>query len=421
VRGRRLGASIAILIAGLPTLASASPVLERVVLVARHGARAPTQTLQALDAATGRLWPAWPVGPGELTPHGAAALGRMGDFLRGVYVRKGVARQQACPAAGTVQVWADGNDSRTRQSGDILAMALAPGCGLVAAHGPDGARDPMFDAAETGVCPIDSAKALAALAAQTQGGSGLIRPEDRHALDALQAIVAPDGCRDGRGPCLSGPSAFAPGKAGVKLDGPLALASTWSEDLLLEYTEGFPLDQVGWGRAGSPTAFAAIMPAHDRAAALLRQTPYIAARNGAVMARTVLDLLAGKPPADPHAPPLSPKAKVTVIAGHDTNLSNLAGVFGLSWVLPDQPDATAPDTVLAFELWRDGAVATVRIVVYSQSLTQLREASVLDATSPAGIIPVESTACVGDPGGVCRLETLETKVRASLPAECFRP
>ncbi len=391
------------------------------MLVSRHGVRAPTQTVQALDAATGRSWPAWPVGPGELTPHGAEALGRMGAFLRDVYVREGLLPVRGCAAAAAVQVWADGGDSRTRQSGEILASALEPRCGVVAAHGPDGAKDPLFDAVETGVCPVDTAKALAALAAQTHDGADLIRPQDRKALDALQAIVAPNGCTDGRGPCLEGPSAFAPGKAGVKLTGPLALASTWSENLLLEYAQGLPSDQVGWGRAGSPAALAAILPAHDRAAALLRQTPYLAAHNGAVLARTVLDLLEGQTPTDPHAPPLSPKARLTVIAGHDTNLSNLAGAFGLTWTLPDQPDATAPDTVLAFELWRDGMTKTVRIVVYSQSLAQLRDASALTSANPAGVTPVASPDCVGEPGGVCRLETLQAKVRARLPAECTAP
>jgi 4-phytase/acid phosphatase len=320
-----------------------------------------------------------------------------------------------------VQVWADGNDSRTERSGEILASALAPGCGVVAAHGPDGARDPLFDAAETGVCPIDSADALAALAKETHGGADLIRSEDRKALEALQVIIAPKGCTDGRGPCLSGLSGFAPSKAGVKLTGPLALASTWSENLLLEYTNGFPLDQVGWGRAGSVQALAAVMPAHNRAAALLRQTPYLAAHNGAVLARTVLDLLEGQAPADPHAPPLSPAARLTVIAGHDTNLSNLAGVFGLSWTLPNQPDATAPDTVVAFELWRDGASKTVRIVVYSQSLDQLRDALALNAANPAGITPAAGPICLDESGGVCDLDTLEDIVRARLPEQCLKP
>ncbi len=154
-----LSALIGLVIAALPALASAAPVLERVVLVSRHGVRSPTQTVEALDAATGQTWPAWPVGPGELTPHGAKALGRMGDFLHAVYAGEGLLPAQGCAAAGTVQVWADGADSRTERSGDILATALAPGCGVAAAHGPDGARDPVFDAVDTGVCPIDAGDA----------------------------------------------------------------------------------------------------------------------------------------------------------------------------------------------------------------------------------------------------------------------
>lgn len=410
-------AAIALLIAAGPALASAAPVLERVVLVSRHGVRSPTQTVEALDAATGRAWPAWPVAPGELTPHGVQALARMGDFLHGVYVGDGVLPARGCASAGAVQVWADGADSRTERSGEILATALSPGCDGRSAHGLDGARDPLFDAASTGVCPLDAADASGALAAETHSAD-LTRPQDRQALEAIQEIISPQGCTDGRGPCLSGATSMGSGKAGVKLSGPLAQASTWAEDLLLEYVQGFPLDQVGWGRAGSPAAIAAIMPAHDRAAALMRQTPYFAVHNGAVMARTVLDLLEGQAPADPHAPRLSPGAKVTMIAGHDTNLSNMAGVFDLDWTLPDQPDATAPDTVLAFELWRDGAAQTVRMVVYSQSLTQLRDASALTAANPAGITPVASALCVDDPGGVCRLETLEAKARARLPAAC---
>jgi 4-phytase/acid phosphatase len=162
MRAGRLGTAIGLLIAVLPALASATPVLERVVLVARHGVRSPTQTVQALDAATGQSWPAWPLGPGELTPHGAKALGRMGEFLHGLYVRKGLLPALGCGAAGAVQVGADGADSRTRLSGDILAHTLAPGCGVVSNHATDGAADPLFNAAETAVCPLDSAEALAA-------------------------------------------------------------------------------------------------------------------------------------------------------------------------------------------------------------------------------------------------------------------
>ncbi|MCC6135599.1 MAG: hypothetical protein LM550_16920 [Candidatus Contendobacter sp.] len=52
-------------------------------------------------------------------------------------------------------------------------------------------------------------------------------------------------------------------------------------------------------------------------------------------------------------PVVADNVKLLVLAGHDTNLSNMAGVFGLELRVEGQPDSTAPATVLTFELWRD--------------------------------------------------------------------
>jgi 4-phytase/acid phosphatase len=402
-------------------VAQAEPVLERVVLVARHGVRAPTAGLDALQAQTGRAWPAWPVGPGELTPHGAEALGRMADFVRQTYVNKGLLPKSACPAPGKVQVWADGADQRTRESGAVWARAL--NCSVPEGHGPDGESDALFDAAGMGVCPVDAEAGIAAISAKTHDQADLVRPGDQAALNTLQSLVAPDACQSGPGPCFKAPTTVTPGKSGLKLAGPLAVGSTLAENLLLEYTQGLPLDQVGWGRLGRSEAqveraLAAVMPAHARAASLMRQTPELASHNGVVLARALLDLLQGRTPHDSHAPPLSAAARLTVIAGHDTNLSNLAGIFGLSWTPPNEPDATAPDTTLAFELWRDGAMETVRVVVYSQSLRQLRTASILDRDHPAGVTPIALADCADGPDGACRLSTLVDLISQRLPETC---
>lgn len=401
-----------------PGPARDGPVLERVVAIARHGVRSPTQSPEALAAITGRPWPIWPVAPGELTDHGAQALARMGGYLREVYTREGLLPRQACPAADAVQVWADGHDQRTRRSGQVLADALAPACGVTARHGPETEIDPVFEAANTGVCPVDPDQALAALKARTDDGGAIVRPTEAKALAALQAIVAPDGCRATAGFCLLGETGFASGKKGVKLTGPLGIGPSLAEDLLLEYVQGLPKSQVGWGAAGDATAIAGVMPVHERSADLLRQTPYLALHNGAVMAMTVLDLLQGQAPSSRHAPSLSPTARLVVLAGHDTNLSNMAGTFDLAWTLPNQPDVTAPDTVLAFELWRDHGVKTVRAVVYSQSLEQLRSARRLDSNHPAGVTPVAIPGCADAPG-VCRLQTLVKLVTQRLPADCL--
>jgi 4-phytase/acid phosphatase len=414
-------ASLAIMVA-MAGAASAAPVLERVVLVARHGVRAPTASPQVLQEQTGRAWPPWPVSPGDLTPHGSEALGRMAAFVGEVYQAEGLLPKGTCPTPGLVQVWSDSADRRTRESGSVWSKAL--NCGLAARSLPEGRKDPLFDAVGGGVCAIDPKAAFTDLAAQTRDFADLVRPREQEALVAMQTILAPDACRGGAGPCLQGPTRLVTGEQGPKLDGPLAVCSSLSENLLLEYVEGFRLKDVGWGRMGGgeaevERALDAVLPAHVRAASLLRQTPYLASRKGAVLARTVLDLLQGRAPSDGHAPPLSAAARLTVISGHDTNLSNLAGVFGLSWILPDEPDVTAPDTTLAFEVWRVGDEETVRAVVYSQSLQQLRTAAALDLAHPAGVTSASFAGCLDGPQGACRLATLAAAVALRLPHDCL--
>lgn len=53
------------------------------------------------------------------------------------------------------------------------------------------------------------------------------------------------------------------------------------------------------------------------------------------------------------SPLLVPAAtKQALFLGHDGNLSNIAGIFDLHWRLADQPDATPPNSALAFEMLR---------------------------------------------------------------------
>jgi 4-phytase / acid phosphatase len=84
--------------------ARGEPKLERVVMVNRHGVRAPTASATVLEARTGRPWPPFPAEPGALTPHGAEALSRMGAYLRSMYAKAELLPETGCPAVNAVQV-----------------------------------------------------------------------------------------------------------------------------------------------------------------------------------------------------------------------------------------------------------------------------------------------------------------------------
>ncbi len=294
MRSRCLGiALLTLLCVAQPPSQAAEPKLERVVMVSRHGVRAPSASATALEARTGRPWPPFPVEPGELTPHGAEALSRMGAYLRSVYAKAELLPETGCPAVNAVQVWADGAANRTRRSGQVLADAIVPGCGLVARHGPVGALDPVFDSGR--VCPLDPAEALAAVQGRAAGGFAVTDKASEKAIAALKRVLGPAACKTVPAACLDGPSTLVATPTGPKIEGPLALAATVSENLLLEYAEGLPADQVAWGQ-GTPETLAALLPAHRRAADLLRRTPEIATFRAATLLRMLADLLQGEAP-----------------------------------------------------------------------------------------------------------------------------
>ena len=396
------------------SFAAAAPVLERVVMVSRHGVRSPIKTVDALNALTKRGWAAWPVAAGEMTDHGAKDLAIMADDLRATYAAKGVLPASGCPAPGALEVWADARDHRTRQSGDIWADRLAPGCKVVSRF-KDGGDDALFDSGKSNACPIGLLTRAGALIAATRDTNGtLLTPADRHALQTLQGILAPDACNKlTLGICMV-PETDASSATSVA---DLSLGATIAEGLYLEYEQGFPPAEVGWGKAASPETIATVMPVHEHGIDILRRTPQMAARRGAVLARTIVALLHGKP-LPPDAPKLAPDAKVVMLAGHDSNLLYLAGILGLDWRLPDQPSVTAPDTTMAFELWHDPATdkRTVKVVIYAQTLGQLRDATPLDAEHRPDVVPVVPEVCGKD--GDCALASFGAGVEQRLAKLC---
>jgi len=91
--------------------------------------------------------------------------------------------------------------------------------------------------------------------------------------------------------------------------------------------------------------------------------------------------------------------RLIVIVGHDTNITNIAGMLDLFWLIPGyQRDDTPPGGALVFELWcapagRDCAVHTYYM---AQAPDQLREARALSLESPPAKVKVFVPACSGN-------------------------
>lgn len=363
-----------------------SLIVERVVVVMRHGVRPPTKD-PAMPAGTAvQPWPRWPVPPGWLTPHGARAVALLGQADAQALRAQRLLPARGCPAAGTVRVVAD-SDQRTIATAQGWAQALLPGCTTAIDHAPQDVEDPRFNALSHGLARLDPAAADAGIR-EAIGPDGLgaldaaMRPMVAR-LDAILCGSATRGCGVG-----GQPSAIAPARPGQrpKLSGTLDRASTAAHILLLEYADGKPLADVGWGRTTAADV-TRLSTFHALEFAILARPRAIAAPNFAGLAPIVREGLAGP-------------ARVTMISGHDTNIANLAGLIGAHWRIPGYAaDDPAPGGALVIEQVRghDGA-ALVRVRYRAQTLEGTRRLSPAAPVSqpmalPGCALPGRPTLC----------------------------
>ncbi|MBB4130800.1 4-phytase/acid phosphatase [Xanthomonas arboricola] len=343
--------------------------LERVVVVFRHGVRAPLQGEAAAAHYADAPWPQWSTPASLLTPRGRTAVQLSGTYLRQWLTQQALLPGTGCPAPQSVSVWAN-TDQRTIDSGSLLADALAPGCGIVAGHREAGSNDPLFRPIEAGAVPFDGAAAVAAINKQTGGPAALLQGHVAE-LQAMQQIL---GCT--RTPCdfAQMPSTLAPSVngRGLALGGPIDLTSGTGEVLLLQYAEGLPLSQVGWGRA-TPERLAQVSRLHALLFDIYARPHYMASRSGAPLAREVLQRFG-----DAQAP------KVSVFVGSDTHIAALSGLLGVHFHLPGYgADDPPPGGALLLGLWREpSGEQVVRARYLAQSLDQLRTLAPLDLAHP---------------------------------------
>jgi 4-phytase/acid phosphatase len=177
---------------------------------------------------------------------------------------------------------------------------------------------------------------------------------------------------------------------------PLATASTLSEVFLLEYENGMPQSSLGWGRL-TKEKLLQILELHTAYADLARRTPYLARVRGSNLLAHILASLDQAASRKPVAGALGrPGDALAILAGHDTNLSNLSGMLDLSWQVPGQVrDDTPPESALLFSLWLEGATGEsfVKLEFLTPSLEQMRRLEPLTLDSPPARVLLPLAGC----------------------------
>jgi 4-phytase/acid phosphatase len=189
----------------------------------------------------------------------------------------------------------------------------------------------------------------------------------------------------------------------VTLKGPLQAALYCMDAFLLEYVDGKPSSEVGWGRVNG-RFITEMLTLHELYFDLMARTFYLAQVGGSNLASHIIDTLEQGALDQPVPGALGPSGeRVVVLVGHDTNIANIGGLFGMNWWVPGtQMNPTLPGGALVFELWKRGGRENsffVRITYVSQTLDQMREAAPLSLDNPPALSPVFVPGCGGSGPG----------------------
>lgn len=379
-----------------------------VIVLSRHGVRSPSHPAE-LQAYAKDRWPAWSGKPGNLTAHGAALMRQMGTYYRHTY--GGMLGAAGCPSAGSVFVWAD-VDQRTLASGSAILQGFAPHCNIPVQHA-SGDNDRLFDPLPgTGV--VDKAESTASVLGAVGGSFSGIVAANASAFDLMEQVLGCTSAATCKQISRVPTTISNDGDGGLaSLDGGLDMAADVAENLLLEYTNGNAT--VGWGRVDHARLLQ-LLTLHILAKNLEHGNRYTArAHSSNILAHILQSLQEGATGQAVSGTRVPPQTRFVFLSGHDTQLAEISGILGLSWLVPgDQMNDTPPGSALIFELHSNGGSPYVRTFLTEQSLDAMRSGN---GNKPLRV-PVYVPGC---PGYDCPFPTFSKVVGDAIDPSFVAP
>ncbi|MBS0663732.1 MAG: histidine-type phosphatase [Verrucomicrobia bacterium] len=394
--------------------AEATSDLRLAILVTRHGVRSPIYGDDVLGKYSADAWPKWNVPVGYLTPHGGKQMELMGAYYLARFRAEGILTGDSKVDGARVYFRAD-SDQRTIRTAEYIAEGLLPGAKIDPHARALDTVDPMYRAAMLPIGPPDYDRAIANVLGRIGGSVAPLNEACSRDLDRVRFILlGTDGpVPPGKTDLRDQPSLVERGTRDhtVNLRGPIRTAMQVIDNLMLEYGEGMPMDQVGWGRV-TRKELTELLRLHSLYFELTQGSPYSAQVQGSNLASHILKTLrqsaTGRP--DPGAFG-SPEHRVVMLVGHDSNIVNLGGLLNLNWWVPgSQRNPVTLGGAMVFELRqrRSDQKFVVRTYYVTQSLDQIRNLEPLSPENPPGLAPIFIPGCSDPvPGFDAPLEKFE--------------
>jgi len=407
--------TLAIGLAALAAMAAGSlaaqPVddtqLKQAIVFGRHSVRSPVAPTATLNTFSAQPVPDFGVsGPGILTANGKTLETILGGYYRLWLTQEGLLTGNDAADANLVYFRANVIE-RTIDSAKAFAAGLLPAAGVtVDYYGPQ-ASDPLFDPVGAGVALLNQDMAVAAVSGRV-GGSGQSLSSAYASEFALTRSVLL-GYPAGQSPPPAAPAnvvdvtaipiAVTAGSAGTPVGlGGLLTVGAAVDPFLMEYADGLPSSEVGWGQL-TAEGIGQTSRVSNLAIDLEERTPYLAGVLSSNLASHVVRSMVQAATGNALTGSLgNPTTKLIVLIASDTNISALAGLFDLDWLLPGyQPDFCSPGGAIVFQLRQSQSTGEyiVRASYVAQTLDQLRNLTALTLAAPPAGAPVFIPGCSG--------------------------
>ena len=417
----------------LLTLAMAAPVpaqtvrsnddtiLKQIIIFGRHGVRSPVTSPTDYAQYSPRPYPDFEVlQPGYLTVHGQQAEVLLGAYYRSYLLAEGLLTGDAGADLATSYFRAN-SIQRSNLTATKLGAGLFSGLTVPVHSYPLGQPDPVFDPVLANVAAVDPVRAAnevqeiynsgTALASAYSGEFSLLRSVLFNYQNGVQPPPpTPAGITDPTGQPIPLDATTTTLYAGNAVDeGGLGATNASADPFVMEYTNGFPLTDVGWGQLSLDT-LSQITRITILAQNIEFRTPYLdrvqSSNAGAHVLRSMRQAVLGEAIPGAFGDPTS---RLIAVISSDAYVTGLAGLLGLHWQLPGyQPDFCAPGGALVFEVRQSRASGEymVRAFYTAQGFDQLRNLTPLTLTAPP------ETTQLSVPGGSKPGATLDVEFAA---------
>ena len=379
--------------------------LKQVIIFGRHGVRTPILPNVTLNAFSALPFPDFAAaGVSVLTPNGGKNETLLGGYFRLRLMQEGLLTGKDSADAAFLYLRANGTPLIVGTA-QAFAAGMLPAASININSYTAPANDPLFNPLNAGVATLDYQKAVAAvngrLGDNPQSLAFAYAPElaltrsvlFNYPVSQTPVLATPAGKID----ATAIPISVAAGTTALPVDlGGLTMVSSAIDPFVMEYADGLPGSQVGWGQL-TDGGILQTFRLYNLLLDLEFRTPYLAGVQSSNIASHVVRSLVQAATGSSMSGALgTPSTKVIVLVASNTNITGLAGLLHLDWLLPGyQADACAPGGALVFELRQSQSTGEylVRALYITQTMEQLRNLTVLTLDTPPAVAPVFIPGC----------------------------